>query len=230
MPRTAGQFAHERYLERLRAYRREWRWRLTVPLLVIAASGASWSFVFGGRLAAFLGGGVVGFALAGVWFVRSLPPREAVYWERGAEGERRTGAVLKTLEGAGWDVRHDEQHPSGFENFDHIAIGPAGAFLLETKNLSGVIEVRGDALVTRLGSRELPQRVGPSMRRRAAELKEWIEEDTGQRLWVQAVVVIWGDFPAGLVEHDRVVYVAGSRLGEWLLTRPARNPSVEFAS
>lgn len=230
MPRAAGQYAQERYLEKLRAYHREWRWRLTAPLLAVAAFGAAWSFVLDGRLAPFLGGGVVGFALTGLWFVRSLPPREVLHWERGAEGERRTGAVLEALANAGWDVRHDEQHSSGYENFDHIAIGPAGAFLFETKNLSGVIEVRGDELVTRLGRREYAWRVGPTMRRRAAEVKEWIEVDTGQRLWVQAVVVIWGDFPAGLVEHDRVIHIAGDRLSDWLLSRPARTLDVEFAS
>lgn len=200
-------------------------------MLAIAAFGVTWGFVVGGRPAAFAGGGVVGFALTAIWMVRSLPPHDVVLWELGADGERRTGAVLETLRAhAGWDVRHDIQHPSGYENFDHVLIGPPGALLLETKVRSGIAEVRGDDLVTRCGTREYSRRVGPTMRRRAAELKEWIEEDTGQRLWVQAVVVIWGDFPAGLIEHDRVIYIAGDRLADWLLSRRARPLDLEFAS
>jgi hypothetical protein len=68
------------------------------------------------------------------------------------------------------------------------------------------------------------------MRARAAELKERIEADTGARQWVQALVVVWGDFQAGVVEHDRVVYVAGDRLARWLESQPSRRVAVELAS
>jgi hypothetical protein len=44
---------------------------------------------------------------------------------------------------------------------------------------------------------------------------------TGVR-WVQAVVVLWCDFPAGYVESDSVVYLHGDRLHDWLNNQPPR--------
>jgi len=38
---------------------------------------------------------------------------------------------------------------------------------------------------------------------------------------VQSVVAIWGDFPERLHKGDRVIYVAGEQLVEWLLQQPA---------
>ena len=47
-----------------------------------------------------------------------------------------------------------------------------------------------------------------------------MERVTGRRLWVQAVVVIWSEFPAGCVTDGRCVYIHGSRLASWLARRP----------
>jgi hypothetical protein len=52
--------------------------------------------------------------------------------------------------------------------------------------------------------------------RSAVKLNGEIERRTGQRPWVQAVVVLWSDFPEGLVEDGKCVFVHGSRLREWL--------------
>lgn len=56
----------------------------------------------------------------------------------------------------------------------------------------------------------------------AVRLKEKIEEATKLKLWVQAVVVIWGDFRAEPVEQDNVVYLRGKDLVPWLGSRPKR--------
>ena len=64
------------------------------------------------------------------------------------------------------------------------------------------------------------KRVRPSALASAARLKEEIEEQTGKRTWVQAVVVFWSEFPAGLVEDDKCVFLEGSRLRKWLQDRP----------
>ncbi len=44
----------------------------------------------------------------------------------------------------------------------------------------------------------------------------------GQASWVQAVVVLWGDFPQQEVDVNRVVYVTGSHLRNWLLAQPPK--------
>ena len=42
--------------------------------------------------------------------------------------------------------------------------------------------------------------------------------------WVQAVVVIWGDFPQRIVEERHVVYLAADELLPWLESRPSQFP------
>lgn len=57
---------------------------------------------------------------------------------------------------------------------------------------------------------------------RSAHLKVLIEETTGLGSWVQAVVVVWGDFPAAVVESDNLVYLHGDELDSWLASQPPK--------
>lgn len=73
--------------------------------------------------------------------------RSAEAWERGAEGERLTGAELERLRAAGWTVFHDVRWPGRLRaNIDHVAVGPQGVFVIDTKNWSGAIHVVDDVL------------------------------------------------------------------------------------
>jgi hypothetical protein len=68
-------------------------------------------------------------------------------WRQGAEGERQTAAILAQLEATGWVVLHDLHWPGRpFANIDHIAIGPTGIFVIDSKNWSGKVEVRNGVL------------------------------------------------------------------------------------
>ncbi len=60
--------------------------------------------------------------------------------ERGATGEEQVGGLLETLAEEGWSVLHDASFGHG--NVDHILIGPAGVFTVETKSHPGPITVR----------------------------------------------------------------------------------------
>lgn len=64
---------------------------------------------------------------------------------KGAEGERRTGTSLQKL--PDFTVLHDRKIPGSKANIDHIAIGPGGVFVIETKNYVGKVTVRGDDLL-----------------------------------------------------------------------------------
>jgi hypothetical protein len=154
--------------------------------------------------------------------MREMPPRYIEQWSDGAEGERKTEKVLNGLERSGLRVVHDVQARYG--NYDHIAVGPAGVFLLESKDLMGIVEVRG-------GTPHLRRRLDPDSDTRcdgirsralacAASLKEDIQRQTGHRVWVQAVVVLWCEFPQQLVEADQCVFLHGSTLRDWLTSRP----------
>lgn len=60
------------------------------------------------------------------------PPEWIERKRRGRDGERRTEKRLRALERRGWSVVHNVQHAHG--DLDHLVVGPAGVFLLETKN------------------------------------------------------------------------------------------------
>lgn len=49
-----------------------------------------------------------------------------------------------------------------------------------------------------------------------------IRKRTGRRLWVNAIVVFWNDFPHRCVEDDKIVYVQGRELAAYLEALPAR--------
>ena len=93
---------------------------------------------------ASLGAGVAG---ALCLFIVSRLPADAWYWSRGARGERRTAEYLEPLLAHGFVILHDRQIPGSRANIDHVAIGPSGIYVIETKYISGTIGVIGDRLV-----------------------------------------------------------------------------------
>ncbi len=219
----AGGYAADRYRQGRR------RWRAKIRLICFAFSGplivvGMVVFVADGNPLSWFAGGLTALGVAAWVEFRDTPPFYIEHWREGAEGERKTEKELRPLERAGWRVFHDVENGHG--NYDHIAVGRAGVFLLETKNLAGVVEMRDG--VPHLQRRLDPEDNKPweSIRPRAlgaaASLKEDIERRSGRRLWVQAVVVFWSDFPEGLVEDGRCVFVHGSRLREWMRGRPER--------
>jgi len=56
-------------------------------------------------------------------------------WGRGAAGEELVGNALESLRDRGWYALHDVQLDRG--NIDHVLIGPAGIFTIETKSHRG---------------------------------------------------------------------------------------------
>lgn len=103
-------------------------------LVVQGWLGPSW-----GALAAI---GVVAVFGFGVFEL----PQTTMAWRKGAEGERRTAKYLAGLEEAGFVVLHDRRVPGYGGNLDHVAIGPSGVWAIETKRLSGKVEIIGDEL------------------------------------------------------------------------------------
>jgi hypothetical protein len=56
-------------------------------------------------------------------------------WGRGAAGEELVGEALDSLRERGWFALHDVQLDRG--NIDHVLVGPAGIFTIETKSHRG---------------------------------------------------------------------------------------------
>jgi hypothetical protein len=70
-------------------------------------------------------------------------PQSNAAWKKGAEGEIRIAARLeKLLAGTGVRLLHDRRMPgSRSANIDHLAIGPGGITVIDTKNYRGKVRV-----------------------------------------------------------------------------------------
>lgn len=172
-------------------------------------------------------GAAIAVGIAFSMYTLDEPPQHVQNWKRGAEGERKTAKALKPLLRKGWVVEHDLQQ-EGKANLDHVLTGPPGVFLLETKNLAGTISVEEGVLVARQfddpDETYRYRSLAPRLRGQAKELSARLHAETGRRTWVNAVVVIWGHFPAGETWTENVTYVSGQRLKAWLTshTEPQR--------
>jgi hypothetical protein len=155
--------------------------------------------------------------VVGIW-AWGDPPEHVARWGLGASGEERTGKELDKLAREGWSVEHDRQ--KGKYNLDHIAVGPAGRFLIETKTTTGAVSIEDGVFTVRMA--DDPEfvwsnwKLSRRMRERAKELWRELKTENGKRGWVHAVVVVWGAFPQGFVHHDKVTYLHGDRLVDFL--------------
>lgn len=138
----------------------------------------------------------VGFA---GWRVRKTRPHiDAI--KLGIEGEKAVGQFLEGLAKSGYHVFHD-LIGTGF-NVDHVLIGSAGVFTIETKTWSK--PVRGDAKIMFDGEQittagRAPER-NPVIQARAQSswLKALLSESTGRNFDVFPVVV----FPGWFIEQS----------------------------
>lgn len=181
-----------------------------VLVLVLDGHGVSW-----------LAGLVAGAAAAGTVTIARGRPRIPASGA-GAGAQRRTELAVEALEPAGWSFVHGVPGPDG--TYDHIAVGPGGLILLESLSPDGTVRmIGGEPVVERLGGEGQPPRVHrlrPTALADATSLRQRVERIAKRRLWVQAVVVLWSDFPAGCVVDGRCVYIHGSRLADWISRRP----------
>ncbi len=219
----AGGYAEARY----RLLRRRWRRRvlprvamvlvpiLLVTLVVSAAADGSVAWV----AAVWFG------AAASFWFYAiDAVPRHIENWAVGAAGERQTEKALRPLERLGWHFVHDLDRP-GAGNVDHLAIGPSGVYVFDSKAWRGVVTVDSNgATVTPRDDPEAAwtatgqQRALPKAATAAARA---LAAATGRSVpAARAVVVIWSSFPQRHAISGSVDYVAGDYLADWLLGQP----------
>jgi hypothetical protein len=145
-------------------------------------------------------------------------------WRRGAEGERRTARKLRRLERRGWIALHST--PTKYGDRDHILLGPGGIFLLDSKVRRGQLSVNpaGELLIDYGQGAPPAQAEALAGRATAAAtgLANAISQETRYRPYVQAVVVLWGDFPERTTERAGVTFVHGDDLHHWIEATPAR--------
>ena len=119
---------------------------------------------------------------------------------RGERGEMKVSEALEDLRADGYRVIHDITGKN--YNIDHVIVGPAGVFALETKyrSSSGEVEFRNSERSSRAGGEGLfvggrKEENDPLLqaRRNALEVNRIIKEDCGVNQWVKPLVVFVGN-------------------------------------
>jgi hypothetical protein len=145
-------------------------------------------------------------------------------WEAGALGEQRTAEVLAELEGGGWRALHDLHWPGRpFANIDHIAIGPGGVAVIDSKNWSGQVTVR-DGILRQNGYRR--SEACDAAAAAASEVAALLEPQ--HRSHVTAVLALVNQ-PTPPSRPDQVHVVGLSDLREHLRNQPPRLTPTEVA-
>ena len=177
--RTAGQYA--------RATVRRLRMRTLMTLGALAVATALLGRAFGLHDLRFLASEVA--LLASIFVISRYVLPLVERRDRGATGEEQVGGLLDELSGGEWRVIHDASLGRG--NVDHILIGPAGVFTVETKSHPGPVRVG---------------RVHGATLRQAHAQREAIEDITG--VSVEPLIVFsraWVDRPLVRRKGVRVV-------------------------
>lgn len=213
----AGRHADEWFWESYRPWRRQIRIAFTFVVAIMVAGTAALVLLLPAAWQLYAGctfGALVTLYICAV----DSPPEWIERKRRGRDGERRTEQHLRPLERRGWRIVHAIDCRWG--DIDHIVVGPPGVFLIETKALTGEASLDDGELVIRRSANDRDNwtpkpPVGPGVKRRAYALREHLLASTRVR-WVQGVVVLWSEFAAGVVKHEGIFYVHGTRLRGWL--------------
>jgi hypothetical protein len=151
------------------------------------------------------------------WGLRFKPSPDAVAWRQGAAGERRTARLLGPLERHGWVVLHDLAVPGSAANLDHLAIGPGGVFVIDSKQYRGRLQL--DA-VGKLWHGRHP--LAPTLGVVSWEADEAAQVLPDPGVAVVPIVAVHGaQVPWGKVVTDGVPVVAARRLPSLLRQLPA---------
>jgi hypothetical protein len=198
----------------------EWdAWTRTLPWRIAAIVGIG---VLGGLLGSLLAprAGLLlgGFAaiVAGLG-LRFRPSLDARAWWRGAAGERRTARLLGPLERHGWVVLHDLAVPSSRANLDHLAIGPGGVFVIDSKQYRGRLQLDGSG---QLWHGRYP--LAPTLHAVSFEADQAAQALPDPGVAVVPIVAVHGaQVPWGKVVVEGVPVVAARRLPSMLRALPA---------
>lgn len=142
-----------------------------------------------------------------------------------AWGDRRLGNFLKGAKGEEW-VAHELAFLSseytifnglrlggGKENFDHVIVGPAGIFVVETKNWRGTVEFRDGRLYA--GGKEPSRPPLKQVKAATAELVAFIDDVGCGDVPVHPVLCFLGTkLPQEIMNVNGVVICQGTKLIE----------------
>jgi hypothetical protein len=226
-PGRPGASAQAEYQRRrtaeLAAWTRTLPWRVAATLAAGTAGGLLAGRLAGSWPAALAVAAAVAAAVGWALRFRVSPPTGA--WQRGAAGERKTARLLARLEPHGWTVLHDLAVPGSRANIDHLAIGPPGVFVIDSKQYRGKLRQASDGSVWH-GRYPLV----PTLRAAQFEADRAAAVLAGPRVPVLPLVVVHGTaVPWGELVAERVPVVAATRLVPALRALPAILPPERVA-
>jgi len=186
-------------------------------------------------LGAFLASLILGSGtwIFGMLFVASLIS-VIVYWKkglrrvesffRGARGEERVAALLASMPDT-YHIFNDFE--AGNDHVDHVVIGPAGVFSVETKSWRGTVEVvEGHVLV----NGALPSRDPLAQAQREADKVRAAIGKLGFDVTVSPVVCFASDtFASDAAQRGSVKIVNAAAIGEWFASQPEILPLNELS-
>jgi hypothetical protein len=126
----------------------------------------------------------------------------------GRDGEKIVGQFLESLRERGYRVFHDVV--AGNFNLDHVLIGPAGVFTVETKThskRSGEARVVFDGETIRIDGFEPDRDPIIQARAQASWLRELLAESTGRKFEVKSAIVFPGWFVNYTGPKERTIWV-----------------------
>jgi hypothetical protein len=126
----------------LAAWTRTLPWRVAATLTAGVGVGFLTARLAGSSTAGLVVAATV--AAGAGWALRFRVSRATWAWQRGAHGERKTARLLAQLEPHGWTVLHDLAVPGSRANIDHLAIGPPGVFVIDSKHYRGRLRQAAD--------------------------------------------------------------------------------------
>ncbi len=170
-----------------RAIVKRLRLRTLVALGVLAVATALLGRAFGLRNMWFLGAEIA--LLAAIFVVSRYVLPLVERHDRGATGEEHVGGLLDGLADKDWHVIHDASLGNG--NVDHILIGPAGVFTVETKSNPGpvrVARVHGATLSQAQAQRKAIERVtGVEVEPLLVYSRAWVDRPLARRKGVRVL-------------------------------------------
>ena len=171
----------------------------------------------------FTGAAVIGILYA-IYRVRRALPKLRNLWQA-MEGERAVGQFLERLREHGFQVFHDVVG-TGF-NVDHVLVGPAGVFTIETKTwskpISGKSQLMFDGETIRAGSFAPDRDPVVQSKAQASWLKALLLESTGKSIDVRPVIVFPGWFVMNSARTFKDIWVLEPKaLPTFLDNEPSR--------
>lgn len=195
-------------------------WPLGICLVCLGAFAAA--TVLGRRLELFGALFAVSAIAVAVWWRRGLHRVESFF--KGARGEEIVAAMFARLPDV-WHVFHDFE--AGKFHVDHVLVGPAGVFAVETKNWRDVVTLESGEVIA---GGHVPNH--PPVAQASAEAKA-VKAALGRAGWTGEVAPVVcfasGTFQDGLAKAGTVLVANADAFLQWLQKQPGALAANECA-